>query len=635
MTHHLILGTAGHIDHGKSSLVKCLTGTDPDRLPEEKSRGVTIDLGFAHLSLAKGEETYELGIVDVPGHADFVNNMVAGVGALDLALFIIAADDGWMPQSEEHLHILTYLGISNIIIALTKADLCEDVPFSVEMLRDELRDTPIAEAPIIPVSAITGEGIEKLKSTILENLDHCPPRQDTCKPRLSIDRIFSPRGAGTVVTGTLTGGSIHTGDTLIAQPAGITAKVRYIQSHNEPLECATPGMRTALNLPDLPIDTPGKPGARRGLTLTTENCGTATDTIDIELKRLARPIPGIKPRPLKHMETVMVHHGSARCSARVILHDRNHLSPGESCLAQLRLQSPLFLFTGDRMVLRDGAQQSTLAGALVLDALATRHGFRDESRAAFLNARASQPSDPAVHIRTLLARDNILHTSQVLPNHPFAQDTIQKILDDMIAEGSVIRHHEILIHSKWWKNLIDEAEKSIRQWHQKHPDLPSMPLDELEVNIACPRKVSGLLVETLCKKGYQADKLGIAHPNHRLTLPEEIASIAQAITAQLERAGLNPPNKSDITTTPQHDQALKFLIRSGKVVELDAKIVISSNALDKAIEKVRGFIQIHGQATASELRQHLDSTRKIVMPLLELLDAMGVTLRNENYRSLK
>ena len=633
--HHLILGTAGHIDHGKSSLVKCLTGSDPDRLPEEKARGVTIELGFAHLSLTHEDEAYELGIVDVPGHADFVNNMVAGVGALDIALFIIAADDGWMPQSEEHLHILTYLGISNIIIALTKADLCEDVPFSVEMLRDELQDTSIAEAPIIPVSAITGEGIDQLKDTITQNLQNCQPQQDVLKPRLAIDRIFSPKGTGTVVTGTLTGGSIRIGDSLIAQPIGIPAKVRYIQSHSQALERALPGMRTALNLPDLPIDAPGKPGAKRGLTLTAQSCGAPTDTLDIHLQRLARPIPGIKPRALKHMETVMIHHGSARCRARVILHDRNHLNPGEDCLAQLRLENPLFLLTGERIVLRDGSQQSTLAGGTVLDALPARQGFRTESRETFLHARAAQPNDPAVYIRTSLVRDKILKAQQVLSNHPFHPDTIRETSEKLIAEGSVIRHNDLLIHSKWWKSLQDEAEKSIRCWHKQHPDLPSMPLDNLQKEIASPEEVIGFLITTLSTKGYQASGQGIAHPNHRLTLPDEIEKIAQSIVTQLDHTGLNPPNKSDIITTPAQDQAMKFLIRSGQVVELDPKIVITSAALDAAIQKVKTFISSNGQATASELRQHLDSTRKIVMPLLEHLDALGVTLRNENYRTLK
>ena len=633
--HHLILGTAGHIDHGKSSLVKCLTGSDPDRLPEEKARGVTIELGFAHLSLTHEDEAYELGIVDVPGHADFVNNMVAGVGALDIALFIIAADDGWMPQSEEHLHILTYLGISNIIIALTKADLCEDVPFSVEMLRDELQDTSIAEAPIIPVSAITGEGIDQLKDTITQNLQNCQPQQDVLKPRLAIDRIFSPKGTGTVVTGTLTGGSIRIGDSLIAQPIGIPAKVRYIQSHSQALERALPGMRTALNLPDLPIDAPGKPGAKRGLTLTAQSCGVPTDTLDIHLQRLARPIPGIKPRALKHMETVMIHHGSARCRARVILHDRNHLNPGEDCLAQLRLENPLFLLTGERIVLRDGSQQSTLAGGTVLDALPARQGFRTESRETFLHARAAQPNDPAVYIRTSLVRDKILKAQQVLSNHPFHPDTIRETSEKLIAEGSVIRHNDLLIHSKWWKSLQDEAEKSIRGWHKQHPDLPSMPLDNLQKEIACPEEVLEFLITTLSTKGYQASGQGVAHPNHRLTLPDEIEKIAQSIVTQLDHTGLNPPNKSDIITTPAQDQAMKFLIRSGQVVELDPKIVITSAALDAAIQKVKTFISSNGQATASELRQHLDSTRKIVMPLLEHLDALGVTLRNENYRTLK
>ena len=633
--HHLILGTAGHIDHGKSSLVKCLTGSDPDRLPEEKARGVTIELGFAHLSLTHEEEAYELGIVDVPGHADFVNNMVAGVGALDIALFIIAADDGWMPQSEEHLHILTYLGISNIIIALTKADLCEDVPFSVEMLRDELQDTSIAEAAIIPVSAITGDGIDQLKDTITQNLQNCQPQQDVLKPRLAIDRIFSPKGTGTVVTGTLTGGSIRIGDSLIAQPIGIPAKVRYIQSHSQALERALPGMRTALNLPDLPIDAPGKPGAKRGLTLTAQSCGVPTDTLDIHLQRLARPIPGIKPRALKHMETVMIHHGSARCRARVILHDRNHLNPGEDCLAQLRLENPLFLLTGERIVLRDGSQQSTLAGGTVLDALPARQGFRTESRETFLHARAAQPNDPAVYIRTSLVRDKILKAQQVLSNHPFHPDTIRETSEKLIAEGSVIRHNDLLIHSKWWKSLQDEAEKSIRGWHKQHPDLPSMPLDNLQKEIASPEEVLGFLITTLSTKGYQASGQGIAHPNHRLTLPDEIEKIAQSIVTQLDHTGLNPPNKSDIITTPAQDQAMKFLIRSGQVVELDPKIVITSAALDAAIQKVKTFISSNGQATASELRQHLDSTRKIVMPLLEHLDALGVTLRNENYRTLK
>ena len=632
--HHLILGTAGHIDHGKSSLVKRLTGSDPDRLPEEKARGVTIELGFAHLSLSDAEQDYEIGIIDVPGHADFVNNMVAGVGALDLAIFIIAADDGWMPQSEEHLHILTYLGIDNIIIALTKTDLCDDVPFSVEMLRDELKDTSIAGAPIIPVSSVTGDGIDDLKQALLEKIRNCPPHQDTTKPRLSIDRIFSPKGAGTVVTGTLTGGNVHLGDSLVLQPQGLDTKVRYIQSHNASLETALPGMRTALNLPDLPIDSPRKPGAQRGNILTTATCGKPSDTLDIILQRLLRPVPGTKPRALKHMETVFIHHGSARCRARVILHDRSHLNPGEQCLAQLRLEKPIFLLTGDRIVIRDGSQQSTLAGGIVLDALAQRHGFRTDTRAGFLQTRADNPDEPAAHIRSLLHRDHVVNLEDPLPNNPFHPDTIQQAVDALVAEGSASSSNTLLIHSKWWKQQINEAGKTIRAWHKKHPDFPTMPLDELSKSIGSSGRIFQLLTDALVSENHRLSGDGIAHTGHTLTLPDQIKDVADSILRQLDREGLNPANKADLATTPERQQAIKFLIRSGQVIELDPKVVISTGARDAAVDSVRSFISSHGKATASEIRQHLDTTRKVLMPLLEHLDGIGVTVRNENYRTL-
>lgn len=633
---HLILGTAGHIDHGKSSLVKRLTGSDPDRLPEEKARGVTIELGFAHLSLTEKDTQYEVGIIDVPGHADFVNNMVAGVGALDIAVFIIAADDGWMPQSEEHLHILSYLGINNIVIAMTKSDLCEDVPFAVEMLKDELQDTFIAEAPIIPVSSITGDGIEELKQVLIEKFRSCPPHQNSGKPRLAIDRIFSPKGAGTVVTGTLSGGDVNIGDSLTLQPLGLTTKVRFIQNHSHSLDTASPGMRTALNLPDLPISSPGKAGAQRGHTLTVEGSGEPTDTLDISLTRLARSIPGIKPKPLRHMETVVLHHGSTRCRARVILHGQNHLNAGESCLAQLRLEEPLFLLTGDRIVLRDGAQQSTLAGGTVLDAQPTRQGFRNEERVEFLQQRLKSPNDPATFILSLLARNHSIDAKEPLPNHPFSEQSIKESLSQLLASGAVTQQGDTLLHAKWWKALKTDTEKMIKAWHRSHPDLPSMPLED--VSKSTPKistELFTLLTTALSDDGYHVKDNAISHPSHSLTLPTEVENDAQKILTTLDQAGLQPPNKNDITTTAHLDQAMKFLIRSGKIIELEPKVVISVKARDTAIKNVSDFITTNGQATASELRQHLDTTRRVAMPLLEHLDAMGITVRNENYRTLK
>lgn len=634
---HLILGTAGHIDHGKSSLVRALTGTDPDRLPEEKARGVTIDLGFAHLSLLDGEQTYEVGVIDVPGHADFVNNMVSGVGSLDLAIFIIAADDGWMPQSEEHLHILTYLGIKHVIVAMTKSDLCDDVPFTIEVLRDELKDTSLAQAPIVPVSSTTGDGIETLKQTLIETLRLCQPQVDAAKPRLSIDRLFSPKGTGTVVTGTLSGGSISVGDTLTLQPQGISTRVRYIQNHSQPLDTAQPGMRTALNLPDLTIDAPGKPGALRGNTLTDLHCGNSTDTLDVKLERMERPIPGSKPRPLRHTETVVLHHGSTRCRARVILNNSTHLNPGENCFAQLRLDTPLFLLTGDRLVLRDGCQQNTLAGGIVLDAQPERQGFRTDARATFLEQCSADPYDVATQITSLLQRDHQLAAENPLPNNPFSPSTIQQAIEALKNDNTVTQLGMLLIDAPWWNGILDQAGKQVKSWHQSNPDLPSMPLEQLEhqiTKIGCPTDLLRLLPDALATLGYNRQGKGISHQNHQLTLPDEITGEAKSIIETLHKAGLQPPNRTELTPSPRAEQALKFLIRSGQVVELEPKVVISQKSIESATKQVRDFINTHGKATASELRQHLNSTRKVVMPLLEHLDAQGLTLRNDNYRTL-
>ena len=562
--------------------------------------------------------------------------MVAGVGALDLAVFIIAADDGWMPQSEEHLHILSYLGITNFVIALTKADLCDDVDFTIEVLRDELQNTSLADAPIIPVSSVTGDGIDEFKATLIETLKTCPVHTDTAKPRLEIDRIFSPKGAGTVVTGTLAGGSINIGDTLVLQPHGLNTRVRYIQNHSQSLETALPGMRTALNLPDLPVSTPGKTGAARGNTLTSEGCGQPTVTLDIHLQRMARSIPGSKPRPLRHMETVMLHHGSSRSRARVILQNQSHLSPGESCFAQLRLEEPQFFLLGDRVVLRDGAQQNTLAGGTILDTRPTRYGFRTEDRANFLQPLSTNPLDPGAHLKARLEKNHYLEVSSPLHDHPFSHQDIQTAIDSLKDENQVLDLDAHYIHAPWWKTQIATAKETIANWHQQHPDLPGIPIERLSEALAdCPEALLPSLLLTMESDGYQRKGKTLAAANHTLTLPNEIKTQAESIITKLNQSGLQPQSPAELTPTPQHDQALTFLIRSGQVIELDPKVVISAQARDAAIDMVRTHLNESGQATASELRQHLDSTRKVVMPLLEHLDDLGITVRHDNHRSLK
>src|SRR5262245_3435478 len=252
---HYIVATAGHVDHGKSALIKALTGTDPDRLPEEKARGITIDLGFAHLELQSpaSSDPIHVGIVDVPGHEDFVKNMVAGVGAIDLALLIVAADDGWMPQTEEHLQILSYFGVRRAVVSLTKADLAADEAAAVAEIRQRLEGSVFADSPIVPTSVVTGLGLEALRETLARELSSAPPPLDIGKPRLAVDRVFTLTGAGTVVTGTLVGGRLQRGQSIAIQPSGHPARIRRIQSHGRDVDSSGPGTRTALNLADVDL----------------------------------------------------------------------------------------------------------------------------------------------------------------------------------------------------------------------------------------------------------------------------------------------------------------------------------------------------------------------------------------------
>ena len=312
---HFILATAGHVDHGKSALVEALTGIDPDRLPEEKARGITIDLGFAHLELLSTlnpqPSTIHLGIVDVPGHEDFVKNMVAGVGSIDLALFVVAADDGCMPQSEEHLQILSYLNVRRAVVALTKIDLAVDEKAVTAQLREQLAASPFAQAPIVPTSVVSGRGLDELKTTLARVLSQTPLPRDIGKPRLPVDRVFTLRGIGTVVTGTLTGGTLRRGQTVVIQPSGMTTRIRSLQNHNRDAEISGPGTRTALNLPDVE-GSPTAAGIRRGDAITLPELGGPVNALDVTLEKSARLIGSnaAAARPLKDGSLVRVHHGS-------------------------------------------------------------------------------------------------------------------------------------------------------------------------------------------------------------------------------------------------------------------------------------------------------------------------------------
>lgn len=629
-----ILGTAGHIDHGKSSLIKALTGINPDRLPEEQKRGVTIELGFAHLELGG----HEIGVVDVPGHADFVNNMVSGVGPLDLALFVVAADDGWMPQSEEHLHILHYLGVKNIIIALTKIDRCEDQTFIEEMLREEIAGTSIENAPIVPVSAHTGEGLDTLKEAIVNAAKKIKHDVKGRQARLHVDRVFSPKGVGTVVTGSLIGSEMSLGDSLICYPLQQRTNLRHIQMHNNQSDTASPGSRVGLNLSDIAIDTRGKPGIKRGCLLAPVGL-QLTQTIDVKLERLGREINGqtATKRPLKNTESVILHIGTARVKSRIILQEKSTLATGEATFAQLRLAEPVALFLGERFVLRDGAQQGTLGGGIVLEAIAEERKFRTKERHTFLQSRTEAMDTP----RNLLL--NELHFKKYRPeqnpliNTSYSKTAIDQAAQKLIKEKKIQQKGHFLIEKTWWNDTLNTAEKLIQQFHADHPDESVMPLEQwrkelqhLKLNDALIQEIEQLLLST----NYTKKEFGIGHKDHQLELPTNLQNTADQLTNILQKSGIHPPIIVELLDSEEKKQAMLFLIKNKTVTELSPKALLLTSVLDDLIEQVITFIATNKKATSSEIRQHIGATRKVLIPLLELMDARNITKRDGDYREL-
>jgi selenocysteine-specific elongation factor len=628
---HFIVATAGHVDHGKSALVKALTGTDPDRLPEEKVRGITIDLGFAHLelpSLRPNGPPLLLGIVDVPGHEDFVKNMVAGVGSVDLALFVVAADDGWMPQTEEHLQILNHLGVARAVVALTKVDLTQDEEGVGRAIREKLRVTPYADAPIVATSSVNGRGLDELKAALARVLDETPPPGDIGKPRLPVDRVFPLQGVGTVVTGTLTGGTLRRGQTVVIQPSEKTTRIRSIQSHSRDVESSGPGARTALNLPDLAVG-----DIHRGDVVTLTELGGPSTTLDVLVE--------ISPRAnhsLKDGARVKLHHGSGHTAARVAFFAAKELAPGEHGLAQLRCEEPVFVFAGDRAILRDAAEQKTLAGAVVLDPDAARKGFRSDARRRILDRRAQAPQDILRYVASQLARDGVTRPTELLRKSRFSAAEIRECVSRLAADGAAVVAGDFVVDAAKWRSFRQRAMEAIDSRHRAHPEQLGLPLNELRVTLAAEQThgdIFGELIRDLCRSEFVHTGAVIRRAAHRPSLPEKLQASGAKLRAALADKPFDPPSRQILAPDARSQQALRFLIETGEAVEINADVVLAAEALTRAVESISGFIRKHGPATVSELRQALSSSRRVVVPLLERLDRDGITLRQEDKRTLR
>ncbi|MCX6897604.1 MAG: SelB C-terminal domain-containing protein [Verrucomicrobia bacterium] len=592
---NFILGTAGHVDHGKSALVKALTGTDPDRLPEEKERGITIDLGFANLVLGD----FNIGIVDVPGHEDFVRNAASGIAFMNTVLFVVAANEGWMPQSEEHLQILDYLDVPRGIFVVTKCDL-PAVDFT----------PPRPDWPVVRVSAHTGEGIEQLRQTIVTTLAAALPPDDIGKPRLHVDRVFTLKGIGTVVTGTLTGGSLKRGDKLVVQPGGVATRARSLHNHGRETDSLGPGARCAINLADVPVE-----GVHRGDVVTLPELGAPCDTVDVALR--------ISPRAktkLKHNEVINVSLGSGHWRARVALFDIKELRPGAQAIGQLRFEAPVYCFAGDRFIIREA---TTIAGGVVLDADARRGGSK-ESR-----VHSMTPGQPTATdlVRAWLARDGVVPRAALLVKSRFSAATVEAALREVGAKINAA----FVADGALWKNTLARASAAIDQLHRDKPEKPGFPLSELQAMLGAGDEVFAESLNDLCASGqFVRDENIIRRPTHKPKATGQLNATAEALLKKLGADPFNTPRRKECDP-----QALRYLRDAKLVVEFGDDEVLLKESYDEACRRVREFLKQRGQAKMSELRELLKTNRRVAVPLLERMDKEGVTIRAGDVRKLR
>jgi selenocysteine-specific elongation factor len=633
---HFILATAGHVDHGKSALVKALSGIDPDRLPEEKARGITIELGFAQLALKTPEASIHIGIVDVPGHEDFVKNMVAGVGSIDLALLVVAADDGWMPQTEEHLQILAYLGVRRAVVALTKIDLAKSEDAAERDVRARLAGTDFHDSPIVRTSVTTGRGIEELKSQLASEFGSQAPQADIGKSRLAVDRAFTLRGIGTVVTGTLTGGIFRCGEAVVVQPAKIPARIRTIQSHNREVGEIGPGERTALNLADLAVAREkGQRGVWRGDVITLAEFGDASVLVNAALTRSSR-LP-MTARPVKHGAIVRVHHGSRNSAARIFFQSGEELRASATGIAQIRFDRPVFMFAGDRFVVRDVSEQSTLAGGVVLDPEASVKSFRSAAQRDLLNLRMHSPENATVFVGTQLVRDRGARRAGLLVKSRFSRAEISAAISELGKSGNAVEFRDLVFDAKWWGDFRRLAISQIEKEHKVHPNRVGLELSRLRSVLSAEMplpEVFDVLISELSRNGYVHSGETIQRTTHRPTLPDSLRLAVARIRAVIAAKPFDPPSRKELAPDALSQQALRFLCDTGEVVKITDDVFLGSEGFAQMREAVITFIRGKGFASMSDLRQTVGSSRRIVVPFLERLDRDGVTRRVGDKRTL-
>lgn len=618
------IGTAGHVDHGKSTLIQALTGIDPDRLREEKERGLTIDLGFAWLTLPSGKE---ISIVDVPGHERFVKNMLAGVGGIDAALLVIAADEGVMPQTREHLDILDLLRVPAGILVLTRCDLVEDeewLRLVEEDVRDTFAETVLARSPLVRVSAVSGEGLSDLRTALDALLAETEAKRDVGRPRLPIDRAFTLSGFGTVVTGTLLDGQLHVGDDVQVVPGNLTGRIRGLQSHKHKIETALPGNRVAVNVGGIDVDE-----IYRGQVLTLPRTLSATRFADVRIRLLPSA-----PRPLEHGTVVTLHSGTMETLARVRLLDREEIPPGESGLVQLLLVKPVGLIKGDLFIVRQLSPACTLGGGEILDPYPPRHKrFAGDVVLALETLEQGSPED--VVLQAIRQREPCI-PQDIADVLPLTTTEFEAALARLLGAERAIDLGRFLYSATGWSDLTGRIASLLQQFHDRHSLRSGQGKEEVRRSLGLDSRVFAQVVERLSADEVIGEARGALHLfGFEIVLSGTQEEGAAKLLALLERDPLAPPSLSDIRETlALDDDFLNVLAAQGRIVQVDPDLVYSRQAYELAVEKVRALLAREERATVAQVRDAFGTSRKYVLPLLEQMDRDNVTQRDGDERTL-
>jgi len=628
-----VIGTAGHVDHGKSTLIAALTGTHPDRLKEEQAREMTIELGFGWLILPNGEE---VGIVDVPGHRDFIENMLSGIGGIDAALLVIAADEGVMPQTKEHLAILDLLQIPAGVIVLTKTDLAPD-PGWLELLEMDIRaavsETVLHDAPIVRVSAKTKTGLDTLITTLSKILEEKPERMDLSRPRLPIDRVFSMSGFGTIVTGTLSDGHLMVGDEVEILPSGLKGRIRGLQTHKKKEETAMLGSRTAINISGINTEL-----IQRGEVVVHPNQYQPTRRIDARFRLLKDA-----SQPIKHGDEVKFFVGASETIATLRLLGTEELAPGDEGWIQLELRNPVVTVRGDKYILRRPSPSETLGGGTIIDHQPKgRHKRFDEGTLKSLES-LTQGSPVDILLEAALAL-NVASIKEMVTKSRLDSLMAQNALDELTNTGQLVLLEEgevkttsdlLVIALPHWNALGKKISETIQTYHKQFPLRRGIPREELKSKLKLSPRIFSTIINKLIVTSRIADySVWLANAGHEIKFTAAEQAQVQKLMRKFE---MNPYSAPSIKECQSEvgEEIVNALIELKELVTVSSDVIFRKNDYDEMVKKLCTVIQQKGQITLAEVRDLFNTTRKYAQALLEHLDSAGITIREGDFRKLK